>query len=637
MLKVTEKYIIAFDKDLNDKILHSMKKDWHLEVLDCDQVKQLEINNTELQETNYLLSSVDFTISFLSPFEKKKSLIEKLKNPKIIIKRREIDNFEKEESLKSVVNEVVQFEKEIKTIEKEIKEKSGKIKELEQFNDLSFIPKETNHTKSLIFKTDKVKEFSEFFGKNKITNREISVYQSKTYFTTIFLKEREEDILNFLKNNSGEIVNYNFKKIPSEERELLSKEIKEKEIRMKEIQKELALKSFHLDDLKIYHDLLCLRKRIVRVKKRILISDFLSYLAFWATKEEKERFEKEVKNISDDIKIIKVQIEKDESPPVFLENSRVISPFQAVTDIFGLPSASEIDPTSYLSLFFIVYFGICITDAGYGFLLALFTGLMLIFFKKSFGKSNLIKLLFYAGISTIIMGVLFGSYFGVSASEIGLPFMQRFKVIDPIKDTLLFMGITFLLGYFQICFAQIVKIISNKNQGNKEGIVSGIVWFCFYLSAGIYLLSIPFAFLQIFGKIGLILFGVGLFLVEGRGQKIFLIPLIGGIKILQGLINTVSDILSYSRLMALGLGTGVIALIVNQIAFLLGGMIPYVGWILTLIILVFGHIFNLGINALGGFIHSARLQFVEFFPKFMEGGGRRLDPIQEELRYIKIN
>ena len=152
-----------------------------------------------------------------------------------------------------------------------------------------------------------------------------------------------------------------------------------------------------------------------------------------------------------------------------------------------------------------------------------------------------------------------------------------------------------------------------------------------------YLLSFQFEVLKQASIVWLIFFGLSLFIVEGKGQNILLIPLIGGVKVLQGMINTVSDILSYSRLMALGLGTGVIALIVNQIAFLLGGMIPYVGWILTGLILIFGHLFNLAINSLGGFIHSARLQFVEFFPKFMEGGGRRLNLLGEELKYIKIN
>ncbi len=142
--------------------------------------------------------------------------------------------------------------------------------------------------------------------------------------------------------------------------------------------------------------------------------------------------------------------------------------------------------------------------------------------------------------------------------------------------------------------------------------------------------------LKNFGIFGILASGVGLMLAESRGQKIFLKPLAGGVKILQGLINVMSDILSYSRLMALGLATAVIALIVNQIALLFGDMIPYVGWVVAVLILIGGHIFNLGINALSGFIHSGRLQFVEFFPKFLEGGGKRLQPTKSELKYIKV-
>lgn len=637
MLKVTEKYIIAFEESSKKDILSLMKEDWHLEVLDSEQMQ--EVNGKELQEIDYMLSSVDFTISFLSSFGKKESFLDKLKNPKIIINRDKVNNFEKVKELNNLVDEVVKIERKIKILDKEEKGAKEKIKELEQFGSLNFVPQETENTYSFIIRIDsqKEKEYLEYFRTNKVFNKEISKYQSKTYFVIICLKNKKEEILSFLKENSGEVVDYGFEKVVEEKRRLLLKIIEEGVEERSSINKSLTLKSDYLKDLKIYHDILCLEKREVEVRRKTLSSDFLNYLVFWAAKEEKDRFEKKVRNISKEVKIIRVKIKEGELPPVFLENSRVISPFQAVTDIFGLPSASEIDPTPYLSIFFIVYFGICITDAGYGLLLILTTGSLLIFFKEKFSNSKLIKLLFYAGISTFIMGVLFGSYFGVSATELHIPFMERFKVIDPIKDTLLFMGIAFLLGYIQICFAQIVKIIASKKQKDKGGMISGFVWFSFYISSGVYLLSTRFDFLRIYGIMGLILFGLGLFLVEAKGQKIFLIPLIGGVKILQRLINTVSDILSYSRLMALGLGTGVIALIVNQIAFLLGGMIPYVGWLLTVVILVFGHIFNLGINALGGFIHSARLQFVEFFPKFMEGGGRRLKPIGEELKYIKIN
>lgn len=258
------------------------------------------------------------------------------------------------------------------------------------------------------------------------------------------------------------------------------------------------------------------------------------------------------------------------------------------------------------------------------------------FFKSTFKDNKLIKLLFYGGISTFIVGALFGSYFGVAPSVLGLPFLGRLKLLDPIKDTVLFMGIAFFLGYLQLVFAQVVRIISGKRNKNKPAILRGIAWGVLFLFGSVLLLSIKVPGLKMVGLAGIIVSGVGVLLAESIGVKIYLKPLAGGVKMLQGLINTVSDILSYSRLMALGLATAVIALVVNQIAGLFSGMIPYIGWVVGGLLLVGGHLFNLGINTLSGFIHSGRLQFVEFFPKFLEGGGRRLKPARSELKYIQV-
>ena len=625
---------MSFENPYREAILNLMKGDWSVEILERGNN---EVNN--LAEIDFKLSNVDFALGFLTPYSPKQSIIDKLKNPRIIIKKEEITSFGKENSLDSLVRSIVDDERDLKTIESDQKEKEEIINSIKQFGSLSFVPRDTKTVNSFVVKTDlkKEREYVDFFGSKKIFSHLISHYQGKVYFSVILLKSLSEETTKFIEKNSGETVEYDYNIIPSKKNLELEQEITKLDQSKEKIIKSLFDKGQSSKDLKIYYDLLLIKKRKLVLAQRTLNGSFLNYISLWASKEEKEKLTNETKNISGSIKIIEAKTEENESPPVFLENSPAISPFQAVTSIFGLPGSKEIDPTPYLSVFFIIFFGICITDAGYGLILAAVTGSLLLFFKESFQNNNLIKLLFYAGISTIIMGVLFGSYFGVSAAGIGLPFLAKFKVIDPIKDTLLFMGIAFLLGYIQICFAQIVRIIKSKKQNDKDGMMAGFAWFSFYIFAGVYLLSFQFEILKQASIVGLIFFGLSLFIVEGKGQNILLIPLIGGVKVLQGMINTVSDILSYSRLMALGLGTGVIALIVNQIAFLLGGMIPYVGWILTGLILIFGHLFNLAINSLGGFIHSARLQFVEFFPKFMEGGGRRLNLLGEELKYIKIN
>ena len=125
-----------------------------------------------------------------------------------------------------------------------------------------------------------------------------------------------------------------------------------------------------------------------------------------------------------------------------------------------------------------------------------------------------------------------------------------------------------------------------------------------------------------------------LVLTQGREHKNILLKIGAGVLSLYGLIGFLSDMLSYSRLLALGLATGIIGLVVNLIASMVTEMIPGVGWILAVFVLLGGHTFNLAINALGAFIHSGRLQFVEFFPKFIEGGGVPYKPFGRVSQYV---
>ena len=131
---------------------------------------------------------------------------------------------------------------------------------------------------------------------------------------------------------------------------------------------------------------------------------------------------------------------------------------------------------------------------------------------------------------------------------------------------------------------------------------------------------------------------VGLVLTQGRDNKNPLLKIAMGILSLYGLVGYFSDVLSYSRLLALGLSTAIIASVVNLVAFLFMDMIPWapLGWVVAIVIMVGGHIFNMAINVLGAYIHSGRLQFVEFFPKFMEGGGRRFRPFARESKYVQV-
>jgi len=637
MLDVAKKYILALPREKEKQVFELMEKQGSFEIIEEKEEKNENITK-DIQQADYLISSLSFAINYLKPFAKKISIMQKLKTPRIILKADATSDLSEKKDVTSTVHRIIDIEKDIEAKEREGKENEEQLKSLDNFGSLGFIPQETTHTASFIVSvsSSQIEKFIEFLTKNKFYKKTLKETPGQTFILLIAIKEQKQEIIDFLKECKGDVVPYTFENSPKEEKKLIQGKIKDSEKHINSLKKELVDIAKRLEKLKIYHDLLIIERTKLQIKDGTLDEGFLNYVLFWGQEKEKLVFEKKLKKISDKAVIIETKLKDGEQAPVLLENSKAVRPFEYVTEIFGLPKHNEIDPTPYLAFFFILFFGICITDAGYGLLLALFTGAALIFFKKIVGDNKLIKLMFYAGISTFVIGVLFGSYFGTTPSVIGLPFLGGLKLIDPIEDTLLFMGIAFFLGYIQLIFAQVVRIISGKRNKNKEMVLTGIAWGLVFLFGGVLLASVKVPGLRNIGLFGIAVSGGLLLLAETKGVRIFLKPLIGSVKILQGLINAMSDILSYSRLMALGLATAVIALIVNQMASLFGGMIPYVGFILGGLILVGGHLFNLTINALSGFIHSGRLQFVEFFPKFLEGGGRRLQPARSELKYTHV-
>jgi len=639
MLDVAKKYILAFPKEKEIPVFELMEQRGCFEVIKNEQ-EGLPLGEIEkaIQQADYLVSSLSFAINYINPFAKKISIVERINNPKIILKHNDVSDLKEKERIIKIIERVIHIEKRIDESHRNNKENEAKIKELDNFNGLLFVPQDTVYTSSFIVKMSgaQADKFTEFTTKNKIYKKELLGAIGKIYLLLIVSKEEKEKVIDFVKECKGDIVTYPFEKTPAQEKTIINSEIEQTNKDIARLNKELIKIASNIKELKIYHDFLIIERTRLNIQKDTLDKGFLNYVLFWSQNKELAKFEKEIKSISKEIIIIETEIDKDELAPVILENNKAVRPFEYVTEIFGLPKGNEIDPTPYLAVFFILFFGICITDAGYGLVMALMCGIGLIFFKKLVGNNKLIRLMFYGGISTFVIGVLFGSYFGTSPEVLRISFMNRLKVIDPIKDTVLFMGITFLLGYIQLTFSQVVKIISGKRNKNKEMLFSGMAWLSAFLFGGLLIASTKVEGLKTIGLFGLIISGGGLLLAESIGTKIFLKPLVGGVKVLQGLINSMSDILSYSRLMALGLATAVIALIVNQIAVLFSGMIPYVGWVVGGLILIGGHLFNLGINALSGFIHSGRLQFVEFFPKFLEGGGRRMQPTRSELKYVQV-
>ena len=359
-------------------------------------------------------------------------------------------------------------------------------------------------------------------------------------------------------------------------------------------------------------------------------------------------FEESVEIIFDDA------AENDDSVPVILENPPYLQPFEVVTRMFGMPKYSEADPTPVLAPFFILFFGLCLTDAGYGIALALLMTWLMRTYVMDKGTGQLAKLLMYGGFSTIVCGAVTGGWLGNILDFVPswLGFVTATKnavvLIDPLKQPIQFLGIALFLGYLQICYGIYLKMRHRMDRGEYDAaLLDQGVWLIFVNSLIFLLIVTASGLRQNPATYGI---GQGLFLMflttaavsgglriwySNREESNVVKRILSGMLSLYDFVGIFSDILSYSRLLALGLATGVIASVVDMLAMMVGG-IPLIGFILGIVIFCFGHMFNLVINALGSFIHSGRLQFVEFFSKFFDAGGKKYQPFKFESKYFEI-
>ncbi|RLE06840.1 V-type ATP synthase subunit I, partial [Candidatus Aerophobetes bacterium] len=313
-------------------------------------------------------------------------------------------------------------------------------------------------------------------------------------------------------------------------------------------------------------------------------------------------------------------------------------PFEIVTELYGIPRYFEIDPTPFLAPFFAVFLALCLTDGGYGVILAL-----LAYFipkKVQVGESGkrLFSILFISGLLTIVVGTITGGMFGIQISQLPAFFapLKRLTLFDPLKQPMVFLVISLALGVVHLLLGIVLAFWEDLRKGDiNSAILDHLSWIVLILGVILFGLSKLGVLGKSFTTPGLIMSlsaAIILFLFAGRKSKSLFVRFGKGAFELYGLISLFGDVLSYSRLLALGLATSVIATVVNLIANMASG-IPLIGPVCMVIILILGHLGNIAINTLSGFIHTARLQFVEFFGKFYEGGGKNFTPFKQEGKY----
>ncbi len=468
---------------------------------------------------------------------------------------------------------------------------------------------------------------------------ELAVYEtfdsgSTVAVVAVALKENADEVNNILSSLDWVAYSSTCTGVPSQEIENCKQQIKELDKQNEEKVIELVRYDSILPQIRQLHDYYSLEKakNECEYKTASTVSSYV--LEAWIPSEKVEELTKELEECDLKLAFFTREPKEDEIPPSYVENNAVVSPYQDVTNMFSAPSYNEIDPNPFVAFFFFVFFGMMLSDAGYGLVLTLLTGIVLAVTKPPKGQSNLIKIIFMGGISTIIWGAVFGSYFGVSAKDLGIPYW-----FNPIDDPMMMLFLSLGVGIFQMCFGLGINMVALiKQKKGFEGFCAAFSWYFMILGLAGGALGGKLA--SWVPTVGWVLFGIGLALlmIAGAIGKKGFKKVSGALSNVYGIINFFSDLMSYTRIFGLGLATAVIGMVFNQIGMVIMGLIPVkiIGVLFAMIIFLIGHVFNVGINTLGAYVHNSRLQFVEFFGKFYTGGGRLFRPLGSEMKYYYI-
>ena len=433
------------------------------------------------------------------------------------------------------------------------------------------------------------------------------------------------------------------------------REIAQEQDRIDKSKAEIASYGRYRRKYEIASDYYRTRAEKYRVLGSIPQSANVFFLEGWVPKEKAEEISKVLTEKFDAVVDFEETAE-GEQPPVILRNNKFSSTVEGVLESYGLPQHGRADPTTIMSFFYVFFFGMMLSDAGYGLLMSIVTGIVLLKYKRiESGMKKMLQLFFWCGLSTAFWGFMYGGFFGDAIDVVAKTFFGytgETPILKPIwfaplENPMRLLIWCMVFGLIHLFAGLAVKGYEYLRDKDFVGFVSDIIaWYMFIL--GLVLMLVPSSiFASIAGSqivfpdwantLAKVLTIAGLVIIlfmSGRANKNWGLRVALGAYDIYGVTGWLSDVLSYSRLLALGLATGVIANVINMMASMKGNTV--IGTIVFIVVFIFGHILNLAINLLGAYVHTNRLQYVEFFGKFYDGGGNSFKPFKTINNHVEI-
>lgn len=649
------------EKIILDKI-HQTKR---VEIKQTSEIQNSSgnINAPAKEEVNKKLSRLSFAINLIEDSVKERYKIAKAEKDKKFPKPKKplfsaksivsYDNFslitDSEYELFSYVDSLEMFNERLQAIKNENSKQANLIEQLKTLKDVD-IPlnyfKDTKNTCMILgtFPADSEAKMIEYIAGN--SNLVSYFYKGAgTVLAAVIIchKDDYDTVAEVLSACSFSRIMLDYDLTPVEKINECRRIIKNSTMDRQKVFEEIINLKSKLDEIKLLYDYYNLENYRLDIECNFKNSEKTFILEAYVPVDSVEMVKNTILSRTNNVVIEFLNLDKSDDPPIFTKNNKFVAPYEGVTNMYSAPNPKEIDPNKFVSIFFFMFFGLMLPDAGYGILLSIGSFLIIRYARLELGTSRLIKVIGLGGLSSIFFGIIMGGWFSIDITKeaeagngiaIFLRSLEWFNPMEkPVNMLLLCLGV----GFLQIMCGLGIKFALLVKRGKTLDAFFDVgSWYLFFIGI-LMILGNMFLNIKIMADLGLyiLLFSIALLIfTQGREKKGLVKKTFGGIGSLYSVVGFLSDILSYSRIFGLGLASGVVGLVFNTIASMLFAQ-WYLIW-LGVAVLIVGHIFNIGINVLSAYIHNCRLQYIEFFSRFYTGGGHVFRPYGSNLKYYKI-
>lgn len=653
--KLQESGIIHIDEEILGKIEENIEKAGNELGLNRQEIKTIEDD----KQKNYILiidKLFEKIKNIVVEFEdkEKQDLLNNFCNKIEVFTKTEYDRLIGDFNYDKILLEVNDLLEKEKRLSNDIEKDKARINSLKPISNLNIPLEYLKDSENCIIKLFEIsrlqykkfiEELERLDEKNIYQLYFISEYENNIFFVVISHKDIFQNIFQLIKKHGGEEYSLAEQdKTIVENISLYQQKIDQNFIKIKEIHNTLLeIIDVYGKSIKAFYDDIFAKFAKEKVEQKFVSTESIKFIVGWILEKDIDNFNK----IISQFKFIEYSIEDpkpEDEPPVELKNKKIVQPFESLTELYSIPKYNEIDPTPLIAPIYPILFGICLGDAGYG--LLLFIGSL--FLMRQYKTEKLIKVFFQGSIWTIVFGVLTGTYFGTRLDLLAntapnlTAFIRKMIWFDPLANPMKLLVLALQIGIFQMSCSFLIALITQiKSKEYYKAFTQTLAYFLITI-AGSLLVSTMFGFVlpSNIKTILSIICGISVFslvIFSANNEKSAFEKGIGKFFAVYNIAGIMGDILSFSRLLALGLSTSVIAMVANITAQIVrGSKFNPITWVLSLIPLLALHGINFLLGLLGAFVHSMRLQFVEFFKNFYEGGGKKWMPFKRIHKYSII-